>query len=128
MDDTNPGPEAVWRWGNRDDDLLVYLLSPRQASLRKWAYVMWHQERLDAWGIFDGTWYGDKEEPWREKKDRKSREYRSILNRGRKMFQQGVMGWRWRDVDGFNKTLRLEQQIRIKNGDPWLTPTPRKKT
>jgi hypothetical protein len=89
VDDRDPGPEAVWRWAYEPDEIVF---SPRQAPLRKWAYVMWDQERLDAWGIFDGVWEGP-EYDIQEERDREDWEWAAIMARGREMNRQGLCGW-----------------------------------
>ena len=59
IDDSDSGPEDVWRWAHQEEDSHNFRYSQRQASLRRWAYVMWDRQRLDAWSVMDKEWQQD---------------------------------------------------------------------
>lgn len=50
--DSDTGPEEVWHWAHRYENRNNFVFGNGQIPLRKWAYVMWDQQRLDSWGIF----------------------------------------------------------------------------
>ena len=57
QDDRNSGPEDIWRWAHEDQAQQDFVHGAGQAVLRRWAYVMWDRNRLDAWRVFDdGPW------------------------------------------------------------------------
>ncbi|KAL2831313.1 hypothetical protein BJY01DRAFT_254324 [Aspergillus pseudoustus] len=54
--DPDTGPELVWRWAHQNQECSQFVFSLSQAPLREWAYVMWDQQRLEGWGVFERPW------------------------------------------------------------------------
>jgi hypothetical protein len=54
--DMDSGPEDAWRWAHAAQSADDWVFSDRQSPLRRWGYVMWDRERLDAWGVLEHAW------------------------------------------------------------------------
>lgn len=54
--DPDSGPADAWRWAHREDSWANWVYQPDRQGLRRWAYVLWDRARLEAVGIFQGTW------------------------------------------------------------------------
>ncbi|KAI8948488.1 hypothetical protein F4801DRAFT_556711 [Xylaria longipes] len=54
--DPDPGPLDAWRWAHLEETRSNWVYQEDRKELREWGYVIWDRVRLEAVGIFDGSW------------------------------------------------------------------------
>lgn len=80
QDDTDAGPETVWRWAHHSEppDNIGdrgWVLSDKQMSLREFGYVFWDQARISRWKLLERPWEGEVDTSGRrEDKEMESRD------------------------------------------------------
>lgn len=90
--DSDPGPEAVWRWAHQSKRPAEFSFSTSQIELRKLAYVMWDMKRLEATGIFEHEWEGlDQADVYSEESQRQANERARLRETAKIMASQGKL-------------------------------------
>ncbi|KAI1213130.1 uncharacterized protein F4807DRAFT_312305 [Annulohypoxylon truncatum] len=56
FEDPDNGPFTIWKWAHESQSLRQSVYQREKAPLRKWGYVMWDRDRLDACGILQDRW------------------------------------------------------------------------